>query len=74
MPNDQSERLGQDLAASTTEEGGDGRKAQWGCVDDLPQAASYENPEIQKTKARKKPATRKRREGKEEKEREGHWD
>jgi hypothetical protein len=27
MPNDQPERLGQDLAGSTAEEGGDGRKA-----------------------------------------------
>jgi hypothetical protein len=29
MPNDQPERLGRDLAGSTTEEGGDGRKARW---------------------------------------------
>jgi hypothetical protein len=38
MSNDQSERHRRDLAGSTVEEGGDGRKARWGCVDDLPQA------------------------------------
>jgi hypothetical protein len=38
-PNDQTERFRQDLARSIAEEGGDGRKARWGCAYDLPQAA-----------------------------------
>jgi hypothetical protein len=67
-PNDQPERLGQDLAGSTAEEGGDGRKARWGRADDLPQAAGYENAEIRKTKAGKKADNKKKeREGKEKK-------
>jgi hypothetical protein len=56
-----TERLGQDLARSAAEEGGYGRKARWGCIDDLPQAAGYENAEIWKTKARKKADNKKKK-------------
>ena len=61
MSNDQLERLGQDLAGSTAEEGGDGRKARWGHANDLPQAVGYENAEIQKTKAGKKADNKKKK-------------
>ena len=61
--NDQLERLGRDLAESTAEEGGDGRKVQWGRANDLPQAAGYENVEIQKTKVGKKANNKKKRKG-----------
>ena len=64
-PNDQPERLRRDLARSIAMEGGDGRKARWGRVDDLPQAVGYENTEIRKTKAGKKADNKKKeREGK----------
>jgi hypothetical protein len=59
-----TERLGQDLARSTAEEGGNGRKARWGRVDDLPLVAGYENAEIRKTKAGKKADNKKKNKGK----------
>jgi hypothetical protein len=62
-PNNQPERLGQDLAGSNAEEGGDGRKARWGRANDLPHAAGYENAEIWKTKAGKKANNKKKRKG-----------
>ena len=75
MPNDQLERLGQDLAESIAEEGGNGRKARWERADDLPQAAGYKNAKIRKTKARKKADNKKKeRERKEKKERKGYRD
>jgi hypothetical protein len=58
-----TERLEQDLARSTAKEGGDGRKARWGRVNDLPQAAGYENAKIRKTRVGKKADNKKKKGG-----------
>ena len=63
MPNDQLERLGQNLVRSIAEEGGDGRKVWWGLADDLPQAVGCENAKIRKTKAEKKADNKKKKGG-----------
>jgi hypothetical protein len=68
MPNNQPERLGRDLAGSTTEEGGDGRKARWDTQMTYHRQRVAKTPRSKRPKQGKKTDNKKKeREEKEEK-------